>query len=66
MTLTRKELDAWTDYQIGKPCPIHGSVIKSGKLYGNWCGNKDEWGTWCNGGSPTEEWLINFRKEQHE
>ena len=62
-TITRKELEAYSKYLIGKPCPLHpNSKIKDGK-WDIWCGNKLEDGTWCNGGSIDEQWLTNLRKE---
>jgi hypothetical protein len=62
--ITRSELNAWQQYQIGKPCAKHpGHIIKNGR-FGLWCGVKTAFG-WCDGGWPTEEWLASFRKEQH-
>ncbi len=64
MTYTRKEIDAWDEYLLGKDCPVHPNAkIKQGK-YGLWCGIKTENG-WCNGGWPTEEWINNYRKENN-
>ena len=55
-TITRQQLDKWTDWLVGKSCPKHPqSLIKKG-CYGNWCGNKDSFG-YCDGGWPTEEFL---------
>jgi len=62
-TLTRKESDAWQEYIVGKPCSNHPHrTVMDGK-YGPWCGHKGPFG-YCDGGRPSEEWLINFRKEQ--
>lgn len=55
-------LEAWRAYQIGKECPKHpGMLIKKGK-YGNWDGVKTAFG-WCDGGSPTDEFINNYRKD---
>ena len=62
--ITEQELRAWEKYQIGKPCPNHlDHIIQQGK-YGNWCGVKTSFG-WCDGGWPSEQWLLNYRKETH-
>ena len=54
--MTGDELRHWQDWIVGKPCPKHPqSLIKDGK-WGNWCGNKTDLGTWCDGGWPTEEY----------
>lgn len=59
----RSELEAWWKYSVNKPCPLHPKkLIKSGR-WGNWCGDKNEIGTYCNGGFPTEEWINKLRKE---
>ena len=63
-TMTRGELDAWQKYLLGKSCPNHpNSIIKKGK-YGLWCGNKNDYGSWCDGGWADDEWLDNYRKQQ--
>lgn len=63
---TQKELDAWAKYEIGKPCLKHPDrIMKKGK-YGPWCGGKDELGNWCDGGWPTDEFIINLRKENYD
>lgn len=63
MELTREEIGAWQDYQIGKACTKHPlQTIKKGR-FGNWCGTKTAFG-WCDGGWPTEEFINNFRKEK--
>lgn len=62
--MTRKELEAWTDYLVGKPCPKHPHSLIKNARYGLYCGNKDEYGTGCNGGWPTTEFLTNLRKKQ--
>jgi hypothetical protein len=59
------ELLAWQDYLVGKPCPFHPKSKIRNATYGLWCGNKNEWGTGCNGGNPTEEFLTNLRKEKN-
>ena len=62
-TVSRAEMDAWAEYEIGKPCGKHPNhKMKKGK-YGNWCGQKDEMGTWCSGTWPTEEFLKTIRKD---
>ena len=60
--ITREEIAAWQAYQLGKPCAKHPAhIIKNGK-YGLYCGTKTAFG-WCDGGWPTEAWLMNFRQE---
>lgn len=59
------ELMAWAKFERGKPCGNHPqSLIKNG-TWGNWCGNKDDLGRWCTGTSPTDEFLLNYRKEKN-
>ena len=48
LIITEKEYNKFWDDQIGKPCEIHGTIIKKGK-YGNWCGQRTKYGTWCVG-----------------
>ena len=61
-TLTRQDIDNWVKYLTNKPCPIHpNKTIKNGK-WGLWCGEKDEFGRWCDGGSIN---LDLIRKEQN-
>jgi hypothetical protein len=63
MNILMKELAAWQDEQIGKPCPKHPNhKIKRGKWV-NWCGVKTAFG-WCDGGWPTEEWINNYRQKE--
>ena len=58
-TITREQLDKWQTYQIGKPCPLHPeNTVKEGK-WGNYCGGKTTFGSHCDGGLPTEEFLTN-------
>lgn len=65
-TITRTEINAWQQYLVGKSCPKHPqNLIKTGN-YGNWCGQKDILGTWCNGGFPTEDFLKELRKEHND
>ncbi len=65
MALTKEALEAYGEYLIGKPCPLHPhSIMKKGK-WDIWCGNKTELGSWCNGDFPSEEFLTNFRKESN-
>jgi len=65
MQATNKELEAWAEYEVGKPCAKHPShTIKKGK-WGNWCGQRLPNGTWCNGSWPTNEFLATLRKESH-
>ncbi len=62
-TFKRSELEEWEKYILHKPCPIHpNKLIKSGR-WGNWCGEKDNLGRYCDGGFPTDEWINNLRKE---
>lgn len=63
-TITRKELTAWSNYIIGKPCPKHPQRLIQEGRHGNWCGVKNELGTWCDGGWPTKEWLESHREEK--
>ena len=64
MNLTRVEMEIWWKYCRGKPCQYHpAKLIKNGE-WGNWCGEKDEMGRWCDGGWPTQEWLNNLGEEQ--
>lgn len=61
--MTEKELEQWCNHLIGKACPKHPNrIIKEGR-YGLWCGAKDEMDRWCDGGSPTKEFLASIRKE---
>jgi hypothetical protein len=62
--MTRKEQEAWFNHLLGNPCPMHPhKIIKNGH-WGLWCGEKDEFNTWCNGGSVTKEFLELIRKEK--
>jgi hypothetical protein len=61
--MNRKDLTAWSDYLVGKQCPLHPHrIIKEGK-WGLYCGEKDKFGVWCNGGWPNQEFINNLRKE---
>ncbi len=63
--VTREEITAWEKHCIGKPCPNHPThIMKEGK-YGMWCGVKTDLGNWCSCSWPSEEWLINYRKEHN-
>lgn len=62
--MLRSELEKWQEHLVGKACPIHtGRLIRNGK-FGLWCGAKDDFGRWCDGGSVSQEFLTNLRKEQ--
>lgn len=64
--MNRKTLEAYADYLIGKPCPIHPDrTIKQGK-WDIWCGAKDEFNTWCNGGEIPKEFITNYERENNE
>jgi len=67
MIISEKEHNQFLKDQIGKPCKLHGTTIKKGK-YGNWCGQKDEFGYWCMGNSypvPENETLT-IRSQNEE
>lgn len=58
--MNRELLEQYSNYLIGKPCPVHNRTLKEGR-YGLYCGAKDEFGTWCNGGNlPSEQDIINL------
>lgn len=59
--MNRELIEKYAQYLIGKPCPAHpNNIIRQGK-WDLWCGMKDEFGTWCNGGNlPSEEEIINL------
>jgi len=65
-TVSGDEMEAWQKYLIGKQCPRHPDKIVKDGYWGLWCGAKTELGTWCDCGWPTNEWLLNFRKENNE
>jgi len=59
--MTRKDLEEWQKYIVGKPCQDHPDrIVKMGK-FGLWCGAKDELGTWCHGGSVNLKLLTPTR-----
>lgn len=60
----RHELEAWCNYLVGKPCPIHPNRRIMNGTHGLWCGSKDEKGRWCDGGEISQEFLENLRKEK--
>lgn len=60
--MTVDELRVWQEFMVGKPCPRHPhKTLKDGK-WGNWCGEKTQLGTWCDGGWPTEEELQKLKQ----
>lgn len=64
--MNRETLNAYADYLIGKPCPVHpNNKIKQGR-WDIFCGMRDKYGTWCNGGSPTQEFISNYERENNE
>lgn len=63
MEISREELDKWTDWLVGKPCPKHPNMIIQRGRYGNWCKVKTAFG-WCDGGFPTEAYINELRKEK--